>query len=187
MPKTKIKSNEEVVEMEQGTFAAAPELRHIYIFDIINSQMSASVIATLHMFVAQSQDEPIFVFVNSNGGSLVDGFAIYDALKDVPCPIITIATGYVASAAFLIYLAGDQRMGYPHVTFMAHGDRGGLSGARVKTTKNYLADITKQESSMFDVIAKETGKTKKYWIDLIDEEDYSFDLKLAKKHGVIKD
>lgn len=177
---------DEMEELDKGAIEMERKLRHIYLFQTIDSESSVQVIAALHALATESE-EPIYLFINSNGGNLVDGFAIYDAIKDMPCPVVTIGTGNVASAAFLIYLAGHLRLAYEHVTFMAHMARGGFGGRRTKSAKLYVNDIIRQESMMFDCIAKETGKTKKFWLDLIDQEDYSFGKKEAKKLGVTKE
>lgn len=96
--------------------------RTILITGPIDDQLNASVSARLLVLQDRAKDAPISVFINSPGGSADSGFAIYDMLRFVGCPIRTIVNGICASAAILIFLGGDKesRCCTPGSRFLLH-------------------------------------------------------------------
>ena len=96
--------------------------RSILLSKGVDDKMVESVSTQLLLMEAESTTDPITVYVNSPGGSADCGFAIYDLLRFVEAPIITVCSGICASAAILIYLAGDKgkRYSLPNSRFLLH-------------------------------------------------------------------
>jgi len=88
----------------------------------VDDKLATSVISQLILLEQDDADKPITVIVNSPGGSADSGFAIYDALRFVTCPIKTIVMGMCASAGVMIYLGGDKGMRFatPSARFLLH-------------------------------------------------------------------
>lgn len=88
----------------------------------VDDKLAASMIAQLFVLEQEDPDAPITVIVNSPGGSADSGFAIYDAMRFVSCPVRTIASGICASAGVMIYLGGDEGSRYatPTARFLLH-------------------------------------------------------------------
>jgi ATP-dependent Clp protease protease subunit len=96
--------------------------RSILLSKGVDEKMVESVSTQLLLMEADSTTDPITVYVNSPGGSADCGFAIYDLLRFVEAPIVTVCSGICASAAILIYLAGDRgkRFSLPNSRFLLH-------------------------------------------------------------------
>lgn len=110
---------------EQGSWVLERELlkaRTILVNGPVDEKMAASISARLLVLESREKGAPITVFINSPGGSADSGFAIYDMLRFVGCPIRTVVNGLCASAAVLIFLAGDagSRYTFPGSRFLLH-------------------------------------------------------------------
>jgi ATP-dependent Clp protease protease subunit len=88
----------------------------------VTDKMAREVSSRCLVMEAQNPNKPITVYINSPGGSADSGFAIYDILRFVACPVRTVVNGLCASAGILIHLAGDngQRFCLPESRFMIH-------------------------------------------------------------------
>jgi ATP-dependent Clp protease, protease subunit len=92
--------------------------RRLYLVGFIDEDMSARILPTFHLI--DDSEGPVYVFINSCGGSVDDGFAIYDVLTAAQNRVITIGYGGVASMASLIFQAGSERVMAPNARFMIH-------------------------------------------------------------------
>lgn len=93
--------------------------RELYLYGEINTKSSFRLIRQLSG-LAQLSNEPIALWINSPGGSVIDSFAIIDAIKGIKCPVYTIISGFACSGAGLISLAGDKRVITEYSRWMAH-------------------------------------------------------------------
>ncbi len=84
------------------------EDRIILLNEEINDNSSAAIVAQLLTLEAINPDQPITMYINSPGGSVTAGFAIYDIMNNIKCPIITIANGIAASMAAIILSSGSK-------------------------------------------------------------------------------
>lgn len=101
--------------------------RTIFIMSPIDTQSMASFILELFSLDSLSHD-PIHIYICSPGGSVMDGFAIIDAMGQVHSPIYTYALGLVASMASIIFMYGDKRYMAAHAQIMLHQPLGGFNG-----------------------------------------------------------
>ena len=97
-----------------------PTTRSVEITSEITDETAAKIIGQLLTLQTLDKQAPIQVVINSPGGSFYAGLAIYDILRTMPNPILTLGIGFVGSAALLIYTAGDIRHCTPATTFFYH-------------------------------------------------------------------
>ena len=104
--------------------------RIIFIDDEINSVTASSIIMQLLTLESENKDAPITIYINSPGGSISDGMAIYDVMNKVKCPIITVCLGMAASMGAFLLSCGTRGKRYclPNSTVMIHQPLGGGRG-----------------------------------------------------------
>ncbi len=132
--------------------------RQIIICEEINQKMAKRVIAQL-LAMADESDDPITVFINSQGGHVESGDTIHDVVRYITPRVKMIGTGWVASAGTHIYLAADKadRMCLPNTRFLIHQPSGGVGGQA--TDINIQAEqIEKMRERLARVIADATGQ-----------------------------
>ena len=147
--------------MEKSRFIdrALLDSRTIIVSQGIDSQLAKSIYTRLILLEKDTSQKPITVIINSQGGSADSGFGVYDMLKFVKPPIITIAAGLCASAAIIILLAGEKnkRFALPNARFLLHQPStsavGPASDLEITATQ-----ILKIRDQFNNIIADETGQ-----------------------------
>lgn len=119
--------------------------RIILIFGEINDLTSASVIAQMLYLESVSKTDPIYIYINSPGGSVTSGLAIYDVINYIKCEVVTIGMGLCASLGAFLLATGDKRYALSNTKVMIHQPLGKSEG---------------QASDMM-IVAEEIIKTKK--------------------------
>ncbi|MDA0710976.1 MAG: ATP-dependent Clp protease proteolytic subunit [bacterium] len=136
------------------------DARTILISDAVDHKLTAKVTAQLLFLDHQDQEKPIRIFINSPGGSVYDGFAIYDMIRFVRPKVKIISSGLSASAATVIMLAADKenRMAMPNARIMIHQPSMRFQGAAedVRRTAEEVLKIKKKINQMY---ADETGQS----------------------------
>lgn len=117
-------------EYDVGAPIILPEIRVIQVFGDITAELAAPVVASIHYInaTAGTDSRPIKVFVNSDGGSFDDGFAIADTIRTSEIPVETYCLGRAYSIALPIFMSGKTRYAYQNSSIMFHGmslDAGG--------------------------------------------------------------
>ncbi len=161
------------------------EQRIIMISDEITDQLSSLIVSEIIYLNAQDQSEPITIYINSPGGSIYAGLAIYDIMKKVEAPIITIGLGLCASMGAFLLSAGSKgkRYALENAEIMIHqplgGSQGQVSDIEIMT-KRYLYLRNKLNA----MLAKHTGQSiKKIAKDT--DRDYFMSSEEAKEYGLI--
>ena len=162
--------------------------RTIYIFDDIDETMSENVVMGL-AFLSKTPG-PITIMINSQGGSVNDMFAIYDAMQACKCEITTVGIGEVCSAAGLLLVAGDKRLASPTCMFMAHNVHGGTNEDEEMWTAQSQMKATIVVWTMWaKCMAKHTAHHEKYWLkemsNTVRELWLTTDQMKMSKHGII--
>ncbi len=133
--------------------------RNIIISQSIDSNLANSIYSRLVLLEKDNPQKPITVIINSQGGSADSGFGIYDMLKFIKPPIITITAGLCASAAIIIFLAGEKgkRFALPNARFLLHQPSTSAVGpaSDLEITANQILKIRDQFNQ---IIADETGQ-----------------------------
>lgn len=136
--------------------------REIYcVGDIDRDSAHAVILQLLHLQQTDPEGE-IILFINSPGGEVSSGLAIYDAMAAVSCPIRTVCVGLAASMGALLFAAGDRRDILPHGRVMIHdpalsGGAGGSALALERTSK----DLLKTRKTTAEILARHTGHSLK--------------------------
>lgn len=97
-----------------------PSTRALSFFREVDSESALTLISQLEHLAYIDPEKPITLYVNTEGGSLTDAFAIYDCIANLACPVLIIATGLCASAGLLILSAGDYKLATSNTTFFYH-------------------------------------------------------------------
>lgn len=150
----------------------------------INSDTAMSVVAQLLYLDSESQD-PIYIYINSPGGSINDGLAIYDIMNKVKSPIVTICLGMAASMAAFLLSAGTKgkRYSLPNSTVMIHQPLGGAQGQATEILI-VAKRIEYLRQKMYQIMAKNTNKEYKVIADACERDNY-LSAEQAKDFGLI--
>lgn len=112
--------------------------REIEITGAIDAGSVSTAIRCLLHLQKEDQQLPITLYINSPGGEVQSGLALYDVMQAVSCPIHTVCLGMAASMAALLFIAGDQREMLPHSRVMIHDPLigGGIGGSALSPDEN---------------------------------------------------
>lgn len=149
------------------------EDRIILLNEEINDNSSAAIVAQLLTLEAQDPEKPITMYINSPGGSITAGFAIYDIMNNIKCPIITIANGIAASMAAILLSSGTKgkRYALPNATIMIHQPLGGVQGQATEI-KIVAERILKLKEKLNRILAENSNKNIKYIEEASERDNY---------------
>jgi ATP-dependent Clp protease protease subunit len=135
------------------------KIRTVIINGQVDESMAEKAMAQLLVLDGESHD-PVRVVVISQGGHVDSGYAIYDTLRYIESPVITIAAGWVASIAVPIFLGAEKknRFSLPNTRFLLHQPSGG-AGGQATDIRIAAEEILKLKDRLNRLIAKETGKS----------------------------
>lgn len=146
-------------EREWSLFSRLLKDRIIFLGGEINDLVANVVIAQLLFLESEDPEKEIHLYINSPGGSITAGMAIYDTMQFVGCQISTICIGQAASMAAVLLAAGakGKRFALPHARLLLHQPMGGLGG---QATDIDIAarEILFIKQQILEVLAKHTGK-----------------------------
>lgn len=159
--------------------------RIILIFGEINDAVSASVIAQLLFLTNQNEEEDIYIYINSPGGMVSAGLAIYDTMKYIKSPVITIGMGMCASMGAFLLSSGEKgkRYALPNTKIMIHQPAGGVNG-KATDIMIIAEEIIKTKKLLNQILANNTNQP----IDKIEKDvelDYYMNAYEAKDYGII--
>lgn len=161
--------------------------RIILIFGEITDSLSASIIAQLLFLSSENKDKEIYLYINSPGGSVSAGLAIYDTLKYIPNPCITIGMGICASMGAFLLSSGTKgkRYALKHTKIMIHQPLGGANG-QASDVMIAAEEIIKTKKLLNELLCKHTGKDLQT-IEKDSDRDFYMDADFAKEYGLIDD
>ena len=150
----------------------------------INDQ-SANIIVAQLLYLDSESNEDIELYINSPGGSITAGMAIYDTMNFIKSKVSTICIGMAASMGAFILSSGEKgkRMSLPNSEIMIHQPLGGASGQATEI-KIAAEHIIKIKNKLNNILAKNTGKDINK-IEKDTERDYFLSADEAKKYGII--
>ncbi|MBQ3671015.1 MAG: ATP-dependent Clp protease proteolytic subunit [Treponema sp.] len=135
--------------------------RQIILSGEINEENTAKTIKQLLLLEADS-DKPIYIYIDSPGGSIDSGFGIYDMIRFVNAPVYTIGTGLIASMGSIILLSvpKERRFALPNSHYLIHQPLiGGVARGVATDLSIQAAEIAKSKDKLIKLIAAETGKS----------------------------
>ena len=134
--------------------------RIVYLGEEVNNATASVVIAQLLFLEAQDPDKDIYFYINSPGGSVSDGLAIYDTMNYIKCDVSTICVGMAASMGAFLLSSGakGKRYALPNSTIMIHQPSAGTQG-QITDMKLHLQYYEKNKERLNHILAANTGKT----------------------------
>ena len=181
--KTNDSANEQLMQKFLNT-------RQIILSGEVNKDLAEKVIRQLLILEADSASKPIYVYIDSPGGDVDAGFAIFDMIRFIKPPVYTIGMGLVASAGALILLAAPKnyRLGLPNSHYLIHQPLSGIKGVATDI-EIHAKEIEKIRAKINALIAEETGKDvsdvakdtdREYWLSADEAAAYGLILQVIK-------
>jgi len=133
--------------------------RKVLLSEDVNSKSARKVIDHLFLLEQDDPDAPIYFFINSPGGEVTSGMAIYDVMEFLKPKIYTIGCGLVASIAAIIHLQPekDARLSLPNAEFLLHQPLGGMQGS-ASDLEIHANHILRTRTHLNDLISKKSGQ-----------------------------
>ena len=159
--------------------------RIIFLGTPIDDQVANSIVAQLLFLNHEDPDKEIRMYINSPGGQVFAGFAIYDTMTMISNPISTTAVGVTASFGTVLLTAGTKgrRYALPHATIHMHQPLGGAQG-QATDIEIAAKQIMKQKAILNGILAKHTGQPLEV-IERDTDRDFYIDAKAAVEYGLV--
>lgn len=177
-------SNQKQEQARDGLYEKLLKTRSIILSGEINKESADKFIKDLLVLEADS-NEPVKVFINSPGGDVDAGFAIYDMARFVSCPVIMVGTGLIASAASLILLAvpAERRVGLPNSSYLIHQPLSEMRG-NATDIEIHALQLEKVKEKLNRIISEATG-TALETVAADTDRDHWLDAEQALAYGLI--
>jgi len=161
------------------------EDRIVFIGSPIDDGIANSVIAQLLFLQKENKNQDISLFLNSPGGSVTAGLAIYDTIQFVQCPVATYCIGQAASMSALLLAAGSKgkRHALPHSRIMIHQPWGGVGGTAIDISIQ-ADEILRLKETLNSILARHTGKDPAE-VTKDSDRDFFMGPQEAKDYGLI--
>jgi ATP-dependent Clp protease, protease subunit len=159
--------------------------RIVFITGPIEDHMASLVVAQLLFLEAENPKKEIAMYINSPGGVVTSGMAIYDTMQFVRPPVSTLCVGQAASMGSLLLAAGekDLRFALPNARIMLHQPSGGFQG-QATDIMLHAQEILNLKKRLIEIYVRHTGQSLKKIEDAL-ERDYFLTAESAKEWGVI--
>jgi ATP-dependent Clp protease protease subunit len=159
--------------------------RIVFLGTPINDQISNLIVAQLLFLNQEDRESPISMYINSPGGQVYAGLAIYDTMQMISNPISTVAVGVTASFGTVLLTAGTKGMRYalPHATLHMHQPLGGAQG-QASDIEIQAKEILRLKARLNEILAHHTGQTVEA-IERDTERDYYMDALTAVEYGLV--
>ncbi|RMF09897.1 MAG: ATP-dependent Clp endopeptidase proteolytic subunit ClpP [Candidatus Neomarinimicrobiota bacterium] len=159
--------------------------RIVFLGSPIDDNVASLVIAQLLFLAAEDPEKDIHLYVNSPGGYVTAGLAIYDTMNYIEPDVATICIGQASSMAALLLAAGQKgkRSALPHSRIMIHQPLGGAEG-QASDIKIQADEILRLRETLNSILSKATGQTMKR-IERDTDRNYFMSADEAKKYGLI--
>ena len=176
---------------QMDVFSRLMRDRIIFLGDAITHDVANTIVAQLLFLENQDSDKPISMYINSPGGTIYDGYAILDTMRNIKCPVYTTAVGLAASMASVLLAAGEpgHRMALPHSRVMIHQPLGGVNG-QASDIEITAKEILKLKQELYEILAETSGKTveqieadadRDHWLTAQEAQEYGLIDKIAGK------
>ena len=159
--------------------------RQIILSGEINKDLAEKIVSQLLMLEADDDKKTIYMYIDSPGGDVDAGFAIFDMIRFIKTPVVLIGMGLIASAATLVLLAvpKEMRIGLPNSRYLIHQPMSGMQGVATDI-EIHAKEMEKTRAILNKLIADETG-TSLEQVTKDTERDYWLDAEEAVKYGLI--
>ncbi|MBQ4565381.1 MAG: ATP-dependent Clp endopeptidase proteolytic subunit ClpP [Oscillospiraceae bacterium] len=159
--------------------------RIIFLSEEVNDTTASLIVAQMLYLEAQDPEKDIQFYINSPGGSVTAGLAIYDTMQYVKCDVSTICIGMAASMGAFLLSSGakGKRIALPNAEIMIHQPSGGAKG-QVTDIQIHAQRILAMKQKLNEILAKNTGKPVEQ-VALDCERDHFLSAEEAKEYGII--
>ncbi|RYF17027.1 MAG: ATP-dependent Clp endopeptidase proteolytic subunit ClpP [Comamonadaceae bacterium] len=159
--------------------------RVIFLVGPVNDQTANLVVAQLLFLESENPDKDISLYINSPGGSVSAGMAIYDTMNFIKPQVSTLCTGMAASMGAFLLSAGEKgkRFALPHSKIMIHQPLGGMQG-QATDIEIHARDILKTKGVLNRILAERTGQPLEK-IERDTDRDYFLEAEEAKNYGIV--
>ena len=182
MSKEKNKENKEMEDLASKLLKS----RTVVISQQVDAELTAKVLSQLVLLEQEGHEEPVTVFINSPGGEIFSGFAIFDMLNFITCPVTTIVTGFAASMGSILSMAADKgrRFAMPQAKIMIHqpllmGYQGRASECEIQAR-----EILKTRDHLVKLYSEQTGKSREEIKKALDRDNW-FTAEEALEYGLL--
>lgn len=170
--------------------------RQILLSGEVNKELADKVVKQLLLLEADDAKKTIYMYIDSPGGDVDAGFAIFDMIRFVSCPVVLVGMGLIASAAALILLAVEKehRLALPNSRYLIHQPMSGMRGVATdieihakemaKTKESINRIISEQTGKPFEQVEKDTDRD--YWLSAAEAIEYGLVSKIVASRSELK-
>lgn len=159
--------------------------RIIFLTGVVEDQMAALITSQLLFLESENPKKEISMYINSPGGVVTAGMAIYDTMQYIKCPVSTVCIGQAASMGSLLLAAGepDMRVALPNARIMVHQPSGGFRG-QASDIQRHADDIQAMKKRLNEIYVKHTGN-KYSVIEKTLDRDHFMTAQETKEFGIV--
>ena len=160
--------------------------RILFLGSEVNDGIANSLVAQMLYLDSEDSSKPIYLYINSPGGSVTAGLAIYDTIQYVKSEVVTICVGLAASMGAFLLAAGTKgkRVALPHSRIMIHQPLGGTSRRQASDIEIEAREILRMKEMLNQSLADMSGQTFEK-IEKDTDRDYFLSAEEAKEYGLI--
>lgn len=172
-------------ERSYDIYSRLLEDRIIFLTGEINDQVANTVVAQLIYLEGKNPDKDIYMYINSPGGSVSAGFAIYDTMNYIKCDVSTICIGLAASMGAFLLSSGarGKRVALPNSKIMIHQPLGGAQG-QASDIEIQAREMQKTKQKLNEILARNTGKSMEEIARDTDRDNY-MSAEEAQNYGLV--
>lgn len=149
--------------------------RKIFFNDSVNSETCAALLKQLMFLEEDDNTSEVTIYINSPGGAVNSGLAVYDYIRLMKSPVKTVCTGICASMGSILFLAGDKREMLPHTELMMHDpsySNSSLDGVKPNQIAELLESILKTRDTIVEIISERTGLSREEVLKITARDSY---------------
>lgn len=160
--------------------------RIIFLSQEVDDNIANAIVSYLLYLDSEDPNKPIYLYINSPGGSVTAGMAIYDTMQHIKAEVVTICVGLAASMGAFLLAAGSKgkRLALPHSRIMIHQPLGGTGRRQATDIEIEAKEILRIRKLLNDILAERSGQP----IEKIEKDtdrDYFMSAQEAKEYGLI--
>ncbi|MGB3238409.1 MAG: ATP-dependent Clp protease proteolytic subunit [Geitlerinemataceae cyanobacterium] len=160
--------------------------RIIFLFEEVDDGIANAIVAYMLYLDSEDPSKPIYLYINSPGGSVTAGMAIYDTMQYIKAEVVTICVGLAASMGAFLLAAGSpgKRLALPHARIMIHQPLGGTGRRQASDIEIEAKEILRIKDLLNDIMAQRTGQTLEK-IEKDTDRDYFLSAAESQTYGLI--
>ena len=170
--------------------------RQIILSGEVNKELAEKIVKQLFIMEADSSEKPVYIYIDSPGGDVDSGFAIFDAIRFISCPVYIVGIGLIASAAALILLSvpKENRFSFENSRYLIHQPLSEMRGVATDV-EIYAKEMENTRLVINKVISEHTGQSlekvtqdteRDYWLSSLQACEYGLISKIVKNRKDLK-